>query len=124
MYESKQSLIHQREVGEDITDFASAIRSAQLAGTLKGIVSQCLIPCGGGTARVAATELLVGTDAILNLVREGKAHQIPAMMQTGSSSDMHTLNMDLSRLMRQGYITKERARECTNNPAELEQYMM
>ena len=71
VYESKQSLIHQREVGEDITDFASAIRSAQLAGTLKGIVSQCLIPCGGGTARVAATELLVGTDAILNLVREG-----------------------------------------------------
>ena len=64
---------------------------AQLAGTLKGIVSQCLIPCGGGTARVAATELLVGTDAILNLVCEGKAHQIPAMMQTGSSSDMHTL---------------------------------
>ena len=162
MYESKQSLIHQREVGEDITDFASAIRSAlredpdvilvgemrdyetistallaaetghlvlstlhttgaaqtverivdacptwgqnqvraQLAGTLKGIVSQCLIPCGGGTARVAATELLVGTDAILNLVREGKAHQSPAMMQTGSSSDMHTLNMDLSRLVR------------------------
>ena len=46
------------------------------------------------------------------------------MMQTGSSSDMHTLNMDLSRLMRQGYITKERAREYTNNPAELEQYMM
>ena len=89
MYESKQSLIHQREVGEDITDFASAIRSAQLAGTLKGIVSQCLIPCGGGTARVAATELLVGTDAILNLVREGKAHQIPAMMQTGSSSDAY-----------------------------------
>jgi Tfp pilus assembly pilus retraction ATPase PilT len=40
VYESKQSLIHQREVGEDITDFASAIRSAQLAGTLKGIVSQ------------------------------------------------------------------------------------
>ena len=121
MYESKQSLIHQREVGEDITDFASAIRSAQLAGTLKGIVSQCLIPCGGGTARVAATELLVGTDAILNLVREGKAHQIPAMMQTGSSSDMHTLNMDLSRLVRQGFITRDDAIAYTNNKAEVGQ---
>ena len=120
MYESKQSLIHLREVGEDITDFASAIRSAQLAGTLKGSVSQCLIPCGGGTARVAATELLVGTDAILNLVREGKAHQTPAMMQTGSSSDMHTLNMDLVRLMHQGYITCEDAVLYTNNKAELE----
>ena len=123
VYESKQSLIHQREVGEDITDFASAIRSAQLAGTLKGIVSQCLIPCGGGTARVAATELLVGTDAILNLVREGKAHQIPAMMPTGSSSDMHTLNMDLSRLVRQGFITRDDAIAYTNNKAEVGQYL-
>ena len=123
MYESKQSLIHQREVGEDITDFASAIRSAQLAGTLKGIVSQCLIPCGGGTARVAATELLVGTDAILNLVREGQAHQIPAMMQTGSSSDMHTLNMDLSRLVRQGFITRDDSIAYTNNKAEVGQYL-
>ena len=123
VYESKQSLIHQREVGEDITDFASAIRSAQLAGTLKGIVSQCLIPCGGGTARVAATELLVGTDALLNLVREGKAPQIPAMMQTGSSSDMHTLNMDLSRLVRQGFITRDDAIAYTNNKAEVGQYL-
>lgn len=123
VYESKQSLIHQREVGEDITDFASAIRSAQLAGTLKGIVSQCLIPCGGGTARVAATELLVGTDAILNLVREGKAHQIPVMMQSGSSSDMHTLNMDLSRLVRQGFITRDDAIAYTNNKAEVGQYL-
>ena len=123
MYESKQSLIHQREVGEDITDFASAIRSAQLAGTLKGIVSQCLIPCGGGTARVAATELLVGTDAILNLVREGKAHQIPAMMQTVSSSDMHTLNMDLSILVLQGFITRYYSISYTNNKAEVGQYL-
>ena len=123
VYESKQSLIHQREVGEDITDFASAIRSAQLAGTLKGIVSQCLIPCGGGTARVAATELLVGTDAILNLVREGKAHQISAMMQAGGNAGMHTLNMDLSRLVRQGFITRDDAIAYTNNKAEVGQYL-
>ena len=184
VYESRQSLIHQREVGEDVADFASAIRSAlredpdvilvgemrdyetistallaaetghlvlstlhttgaaqtverivdacptggqnqvraQLAGSLKGIVSQCLLPCGGGTARVAATELLVGTDAILNLIREGKTHQIPAMMQTGSSSDMHTLNMDLSRLVRQGFITRDDAIAYTNNKAEAGQY--
>ena len=92
----------------------------QLAAALKGIVSQCLIPCGEvkGAARIAGTELLVATDAILNLIREGKTHQI------SGNAGMHTLNMDLSRLMRQGYITKERAREYTNNPAELEQYMM
>lgn len=187
-YQCKKSLIHQREVGEDVGSFADALRSAlredpdvilvgemrdyetisaallaaetghlvlstlhttgaaqtveriidacptgsqnqiriQLAAALKGIVSQCLIPCGEvkGAARIAGTELLVATDAILNLIREGKTHQISAMMQTGGNAGMHTLNMDLSRLMRQGHITKERAREYTNNPAELEQYMM
>lgn len=187
-YQCKKSLIHQREVGEDVGSFADALRSAlredpdvilvgemrdyetisaallaaetghlvlstlhttgaaqtveriidacptgsqnqiriQLAATLKGIVSQCLIPCGEvkGEARIAGTELLVATDAILNLIREGKTHQISSMMQAGGNAGMHTLNMDLSRLMRQGYITKERAREYTNNPAELEQYMM
>ena len=198
-YQCKKSLIHQREVGEDVGSFADALRSAlredpdvilvgemrdyetisaallaaetghlvlstlhttgaaqtveriidacptgsqnqiriqlaaalkgivsQLDSDLKGIVSQCLIPCGEvkGAARIAGTELLVATDAILNLIREGKTHQISAMLQAGGNAGMHTLNMDLSRLMRQGYITKERAREYTNNPAELEQYMM
>ena len=60
----------------------------QLAAALKRIVSQCLIPCGEvkGAARIAGTELLVATDAILNLIREGKTHQISAMMQAGDAS--------------------------------------
>ncbi len=95
----------------------------QLAGTLKGIISQCLIPCGGGVSRVAATELLFGTDAILNLVREGKTHQISTMMQTGTKEGMYTLNMDLQRLMRQWYITKEDALTYTNNLEDLRQYL-
>ena len=95
----------------------------QLAGTLKGIISQCLIPCGGGMTRVPATEFLTGSDAILNLIREGKTHQISAMMQSSAASGMHTLNMDLSRLMQQGYITREEAMKFTNNKAELTQYM-
>lgn len=186
VYECKKSLIHQREVGEDVKDFASALRSAlredpdvilvgemrdyetisaallaaetghlvlstlhttgaaqtveriidacpgsgqnqvrtQLAGTLKGVVSQCLIPVGGGVSRIAATELMAGTDAILNLIREGKTHQISNIMQTaGSATGMHTLNMDLVRLLNQGYITREDARNYTNNRAELEQYL-
>lgn len=94
----------------------------QLAGTLKGIVSQCLIPCGGGLSRIAATELLVSTDSILNLIREGKTHQIPSMMQVGAGNGMHTLNMDLGRLVREGYITREDALNYTNNKAEIEQY--
>ena len=184
-YESKRSLIHQREVGGDVGSFASALRSAlredpdvilvgemrdyetisaallaaetghlvlstlhttgaaqtveriidacpaegqnqvriQLAGTLKGIVSQCPIPCGGGVTRIAATELLVSTDSILNLIREGKTHQIPSMMQVGADNGMHTLNMDLGRLVREGYITREDALSYTNNKAEIAQYL-
>ena len=79
-----------------------------------------LIPCGGGVTRVAGTELLVATDAILNLIREGKTHQISNMMQSGTALGMHTLNMDLVRLMQQGYITREDAAIYTNNKAELE----
>ena len=95
----------------------------QLAGTLKGIVSQCLIPCGGGVTRIATTELLVSTDSILNLIREGKTHQIPSMMQVGADNGMHTLNMDLGRLVREGYITREDALSYTNNKAEIAQYL-
>ena len=91
----------------------------QLAGTLKGIISQCLIPCGGGLSRVAATEVLTGNDAILNLIREGKTHQMPAMMQSGAAKGMHTLNMDLLRLMQEGYITQKEAVMYTNDKAEL-----
>jgi len=95
----------------------------QLAGTLKGIISQCLIPCEDGMTRVAATELLIGTDAILNLVREGKTHQIGSIMQTSGNAAMHTLNMDLSRLVKQGYISRENAFAYTNNKAEIQQYL-
>ena len=60
------------------------------------------------------------SDAILNLIREGKTHQISSMMQSGTALGMHTLNMDLVRLMHQGYITWEDAVIYTNNKAELE----
>ena len=72
---------------------------------------------------MAGTELLVATDAILNLIREGKTHQISSMMQSGTALGMHTLNMDLSRLVRQGFITRDDAIAYTNNKAEVGQYL-
>lgn len=68
---------------------------------------------------MAATEVLTGNDAILNLIREGKTHQMPAMMQSGAAKGMHTLNMDLLRLMQEGYITQKEAVMYTNDKAEL-----
>ena len=92
----------------------------QLAGVLKGIVTQCLLPRVDGCSRIVATELLLGTDAALNMMREGKTHQLGNVMQSGGV--MHTLNMDLARLMRQGYITRLTAEEYTNDKRELMQY--
>ncbi len=92
----------------------------QLAGVLKGIVTQCLLPRADGSSRIVATELLLGTDAALNLMREGKTHQLRNVMHSGGV--MHTLNMDLSRLLRQGYITRRTAEEYTNDLKELMQY--
>jgi twitching motility protein PilT len=95
----------------------------QLAGVLNGIITQCLIPLVGGNGRIAATEILTGTDAVLNLVREGKAHQMGSTMQAGAAFGMHTLNADLCRLVRQGMITADSAYRYSNDRKDLEQYL-
>lgn len=184
-YEKKMALIHQREVGIDVKDFASALRSAlredpdiilvgemrdyetisaaltaaetghlvmstlhttgaaqtidrivdacpgeiqnqirtQLAGVLNGVITQCLIPNTKGNGRVPATEILIGTDAVCNQIRENKCHQLGSLMQSGAAVGMHTLNSDLSRLLQSGIITREAALKYTNDKAELEQYL-
>ena len=186
VYQAEKSLIHQREVGEDVSTFAAALRSAlredpdvilvgemrdyetisaaltaaetghlvlstlhttgaaqtidriidacpaqtqnqartQLAGILKGVVTQCLIPNKSGTGRVAATEVLVGTDAALNLVRESKCHQMNTVMQSGAAFGMHTLNGDLCRLVQSQKISRENAMKYSNDRKDLEQYLM
>lgn len=96
---------------------------AQLGGVLKGIVTQTLVPRADGKGRVAATEILVGTDAILNLIRESKSHQIPSMLQSGGSVGMMTLNASLAGLFKRGLITKEAAEAASGNPKELYQYL-
>lgn len=98
------------------------IRS-QLSGVLRGVVTQTLIPMADGGGRIAATEILIGTDAVLNLIREGKYHQLASLMQSGAQMGMHTLASNLAELVRNGLITKETAAHSVNNKAELEQYL-
>lgn len=183
-YEKKMALIHQREVGRDVENFAAALRSAlredpdiilvgemrdyetisaaltaaetghlvmstlhttgaaqtidriidacpgyiqnqirtQLASVLNGVVTQCLIPNATGTGRVPGTEILVGTDAVSNLIRENKCHQLSTAMQAGARVGMHTLNTDLCRLVSAGKITMDSARKYTNDLKDLEQF--
>ena len=185
VYDRKMALIHQREVGRDVTNFASALRSAlredpdiilvgemrdyetisaaltaaetghlvmstlhttgaaqtidriidacpagmqnqvrtQLASVLNGVITQCLIPNARGNGRVVATEILVGTDAVCNQIRENKCHQLGSLMQSGSSVGMHTLNGDLSRLVQNGMINRQMAYKYSNDVAELDQYL-
>lgn len=184
VYEKKKALIHQREVGRDVTSFAAALRSAlredpdiilvgemrdyetisaaltaaetghlvlstlhttgaaqtidriidacpngsqnqvrtQLAGVLNAVVTQCLIPKIEG-GRIAATEILIGTDAISNMIRENKCHQMNTAMQAGAALGMHTLNKDLMGLVQRGVISMEQARKYTNDKRDLEQFI-
>ena len=95
----------------------------QLSGVLKGVITQCLIPLRGGVGRIAGTEILLGTDAICNMIRENKTHQMQSVLQSGAAAGMHTLNMDLMRLVRQQKITMQTAMNYTNDRKDLEQYI-
>jgi twitching motility protein PilT len=77
----------------------------QLAGTLQGIVCQTLCKTADGRGRVAATEVLMATPAIRNLIREGKTHQIYSALQAGAQHGMHTLDQNLAELVKAGRIT-------------------
>ena len=85
----------------------------QLAAVLRGVVSQQLLPRKDGDGRIAATEILVGNDAVANMIRQDKTHQLETAMQSGQSVGMHTLNMDLARLVQEGLITEEAAKKCS-----------
>lgn len=85
------------------------IRS-QLAATLKGIISQRLVPQIGG-GRTAALEILVGTSAVASNIREGKTHLIDSVIQTSQDVGMMTLESSLASLVLSGSISLETAKE-------------
>lgn len=82
---------------------------AQLSNILMAICSQRLIPSIGG-GRVAATEILVATSAVRNIIREGKSHQLEAVIQTGSQFGMQGMDKTLAQLVHQGTIAFDEAR--------------
>lgn len=185
VFRQNKCLVHQREVGETVTTFASALRSAlredpdvllvgemrdyetistavtaaetghlvlstlhttgaaqtidrivdtcppeaqqqmrtQLSMILRGIITQQLLPLAAGNGRIAATEILIGTDAAGNLIRENKCFQLPTVMQSGLAMGMHTLTSDLVSLMDRGVITKETAMRAATDKADFLQYL-
>ena len=79
----------------------------QLASSLQGVVCQTLARTRDGRGRAVATEVLVATPAIRNLIREGKTHQIYSAMQAGAKHGMHTMDQHLADLVMKGQITYE-----------------
>jgi twitching motility protein PilT len=77
----------------------------QLAGALQGVVSQTLCRTFDGQGRVVATEVMVATPAIRNLIREGKTHQVYSALQAGAQHGMHSLDQHLADLVRTGRIS-------------------
>jgi len=172
LYQHRQSIIDQREVGSDTHSFANGLRAAlrqdpdvilvgemrdletistaitasetghlvlatlhtvdapstidriidsfpanqqaqirtQLASVLVAIISQRLLPRKSGKGRVVATEILMNTPAVANLIRSEKVHQIKNMMQTGKALGMHTLDMNIKELVQQNLIDESVAK--------------
>jgi twitching motility protein PilT len=82
---------------------------SMLSESLRAVISQTLLKRVGG-GRVAAHEIMIGTPAIRNLIREGKIAQMYSAIQTGQAQGMQTLDQNLQELMMKGLITKEEAR--------------
>ncbi|MFA7620105.1 MAG: type IV pilus twitching motility protein PilT [Thiohalomonadaceae bacterium] len=82
---------------------------AMLSESLRAVISQTLLKKNGG-GRVAAHEIMIGTPAIRNLIREGKVAQMYSAIQTGQNFGMQTLDQNLQELVQRGIVSKQEAR--------------
>ena len=92
----------------------SMVRS-MLSESLEAVIAQTLLKKNGG-GRVAAHEILIGTTAIRNLIREDKIAQMYSAIQTGNSIGMQTLDQSLQALVKNGAVSKETARAKAKDP--------
>ncbi|QJD71934.1 type IV pilus twitching motility protein PilT [Marinobacterium sp. LSUCC0821] len=88
---------------------------SMLSESLQGVISQTLLKKEGG-GRIAAHEIMIGTSAIRNLIREDKVAQMYSAIQTGASVGMKTLDQSLLELVQKGHITREVARLRAKDP--------
>ncbi len=95
---------------------------AQLSNILMAICSQRLVPSIGG-GRIAAAEILVATPAVRNIIREGKSHQLEAVIQTGTEFGMQSMDKTLVNLIHAGTISYDEARNFAVDIDELDRLM-
>ena len=92
----------------------------QLANSLKGIISQQLLPQKNTSRKALATEILLEASAVKNLIREQKEHQLYTVMQTNKNLGMHTMDSSICKLFKNGTITEETAFNYCIDKTELE----
>ena len=94
-----------------------AMVRSMLSESLQAVVSQTLMKRIGG-GRAAANEIMIGTPAIRNLIREDKVAQMYSAIQTGANHGMQTMDQCLRRMVQQKLITREAAREKAKIPED------
>ncbi len=92
----------------------------QFANTLEAVISQQLLPKADGNGRIAAFEVLHSNNAVRNLIREGKSHQLTSVMQTNRKLGMITMDDSIQQLYFEGKITKETAIQFAVDPDAME----
>lgn len=100
----------------------SQVRS-QLSFTLQAVFSQALLPLASGSGRVLASEIMVVTSAVKNLIRDMKTEQIYLSIQTGAKFGMQTMNQSLYDLYMKKKITYNQGVEASTDPEELKKLM-
>ena len=96
----------------------------QLASTLQGVVTQQLVPTPDGNGRVVATEIMIATPAVRNLIREAKIHQVYTAMQAGARFGMETMDQALARLVHARKITKEAGLERCHDAEDFQRMLV
>jgi twitching motility protein PilT len=96
---------------------------AMLGESLRGVVAQQLLRKTDGSGRVAALEVMVGTPAIGNMIREAKTHQIPSMIQTGKKDGMQMMDQAILDFLMKKVIAPEEAYAKAHNKGEFAQYL-
>jgi twitching motility protein PilT len=104
------------------TDQQEQVR-AMLSESLKGVVCQQLLKTADGKGRTAALEIMIGTPAIANLIREGKTFQIPSIIQTAKKDGMQLMDQHLLDLLKTKRINPEEAYRCSIDRKQFEQYL-
>ena len=119
--------LHTGDTPQAVDRIASAFPAAaqervrtQIAQTLVGIAGVRLIRRACGAGRRSAAEVLVATDAVRNVIRDGKVHHLRNILATSRSAGMQTLESALSKLVMRGEVRMAEARAATDRPNEIE----